>query len=127
MASIAVILARPGRWAGAPPRPAPPRAAAASVSTANHARHVSANFALASSRLAQNPGDGSFPLSRTADMPSLTSGRNGRVEDGCGSLGPMANAPFPIPAHRTGRADLRHPALRLASPQGTRHAANDTG
>src|SRR5712692_8509329 len=32
----------------------------------------------------------------------------------------MANAPFPIPAHRTGRADLRHPALRLASPQGTR-------
>ncbi len=28
--------------------------------------------------------------------------------------------PFPIPAHRTGRADLRHPALRLASPHGTR-------
>ena len=26
----------------------------------------------------------------------------GRVEDRRGSLGPMANAPFPIPAHRTG-------------------------
>src|SRR3954466_4220757 len=47
-------------------------------------------------------------------------GSSGRVEDGRGSLGPMANAPFPIPAHRTGRADFRHPALRLASPQGTR-------
>ena len=32
----------------------------------------------------------------------------------------MANAPFPIPAHQTGRADFRHPAFRLASPQGTR-------
>jgi hypothetical protein len=32
--------------------------------------------------------------------------RLGRVEDGRGSLGPMANAPFPIPAHRTGRAQL---------------------
>jgi hypothetical protein len=46
--------------------------------------------------------------------------RSGRVEDGRGSLGPVANAPFPIPAHRTGRADLRHPALRLDSPRGTR-------
>jgi hypothetical protein len=36
---------------------------------------------------------------------------SGRVEDGRGSLGPVANAPFPIPAHRTGRADLPHPAL----------------
>src|SRR5437016_5173358 len=35
----------------------------------------------------------------------------------------MANAPFPIPARRTGRADLRHPALRLASPQGTRRCS----
>ncbi len=34
----------------------------------------------------------------------------GRVEDGRGSLGPFGIAPFPIPAHRTGRADLRHPA-----------------
>ena len=46
----------------------------------------------------------------------------GRIEDGRGSLGPMANAPFPISAHRTGRADFRHPALRLVSPQGTRRA-----
>src|SRR3954470_192964 len=46
--------------------------------------------------------------------------RSGRVEDGRGSLGPMANAPFPIPAHQTGRADFRHPAFRLASPRGTR-------
>src|SRR6202140_5131717 len=44
----------------------------------------------------------------------------GRVEDGRGSLGPMANAPFPTPAHQTGRADFRHPAFRPASPQGTR-------
>src|SRR6202166_1913624 len=46
--------------------------------------------------------------------------RFGRVEDGRGSLGPMANAPFPTPAHQTGRADFRHPAFRPASPQGTR-------
>jgi len=32
-------------------------------------------------------------------------------------------APFPFPAHRTGRADFRHPALRLASSQGTRRQA----
>jgi hypothetical protein len=51
--------------------------------------------------------------------------RNGssRVEDERGGLGPAANAPFPIPAHRTGRADLRHPALRLASSQGLRLCA----
>ena len=30
-------------------------------------------------------------------------------------------APFPLPAHQTGRADFRHPAFRLASSQGTRH------
>ena len=47
----------------------------------------------------------------------------GGVEDGRGSLGPMANAPFPIPAHQTGRAYFRHPAFRLASPQGTRRSA----
>jgi len=35
----------------------------------------------------------------------------------------MANAPFPILAHQTGRADFRHPAFRLASPQGTREPA----
>jgi len=52
--------------------------------------------------------------------PTCAVRRDGRVEDGRGSLWPMANAPFPIPAHRTGRADLRHPALRLASSQGGR-------
>ena len=30
-------------------------------------------------------------------------------------LGPYGNAPFPLPAHRTGRADFPHPALRPAS------------
>ena len=47
----------------------------------------------------------------------------GRVEDGRGSWRPMAIAPFPIPAHRTGRAALPHPALRLASPRGTRRCS----
>src|SRR5215813_11329827 len=63
------------------------------------------------------------PLSDlSTDLPVRChgSGRDGRVEDGRGSLGPIANAPFPIPAHRTGRAALPHPALRLASPRGTR-------
>ena len=47
----------------------------------------------------------------------------GRVEDGRGSLGSMASAPFPIPAHQTERADFRHSAFRLASPQGPRWSA----
>src|SRR5215207_1372319 len=33
------------------------------------------------------------------------------------------NAPFPVPAHQTGRADFPHPAFRLASPRGTRRRA----
>ena len=43
----------------------------------------------------------------------------------CRRLSPRAGAsvfalaPFPLPAHQTGRADFRHPAFRLASPQGT--------
>ena len=49
---------------------------------------------------------------------------SGRVEDGRGSLGPLAIAPFPIPAHQTGRADFRHPAFRLASPRGTRRGSS---
>ena len=49
----------------------------------------------------------------------ISFGPNGRVEDGAVTW-PFGNAPFPIPAHRTGRADLRHPALRLVSPLGTR-------
>src|SRR3954468_16485444 len=35
---------------------------------------------------------------------------NGRVEDGRGG-----DAPFPFPAHQTGRADFPHPAFRLVS------------
>ena len=50
-------------------------------------------------------------------------GCKGRVEDGRGSLGPKANAPFPIPAHQTERADFRHSAFRLASPQDPRWSA----
>lgn len=45
----------------------------------------------------------------------------GRVEDGRGGWGPVAITPFPTLAHRTGRADFRHPALRPASSQGSRH------
>src|SRR5690348_12639975 len=45
---------------------------------------------------------------------SIVYGRLGRVEDGRGSLGPKANAPFPIPAHQTKRADFRQSAFRLA-------------
>src|SRR3954465_15872022 len=44
----------------------------------------------------------------------------GRVEDGRGSLGHLGIAPFPVPAHQTGRAGLPHPAFRLVSPRGTR-------
>ena len=34
-----------------------------------------------------------------------------------------AMAPFPIPAHQTGRADFRHPAFRLASSRGPRRGS----
>src|SRR6516162_1689886 len=59
-------------------------------------------------------------------MPRGTPERQGwigRVEDGRGSWGPMAITPFPISAHRTGGPDFRSPALRLASPQGTRRGS----
>src|SRR5262245_63281180 len=56
------------------------------------------------------------------DISSMLYGSGGRVEDGRGSLGPVASAPFPIPAHRTGDPDFRSPALRLASPRGTRRS-----
>jgi hypothetical protein len=51
------------------------------------------------------------------------------VESRMGAVawGLMANAPFPIPAHRTGRAQLRHPALRLASPRDTREEPTARG
>ena len=41
-----------------------------------------------------------------------------RVEDGRGGI-----APFPVPAHQTGRADFPHPAFRLVSSHGTRRRA----
>src|SRR5262249_10246173 len=59
-----------------------------------------------------------FTLKKRTRCCTAVDGESGRVEDGRGSLGPLASAPFPIPAHRTGRAELPHPALRLASPQG---------
>ena len=44
-----------------------------------------------------------------------------RVESRSGAVaGSIDHAPFPLPAHRTGRADFPHPALRLASRQGPR-------
>lgn len=52
-------------------------------------------------------------------MPNLR-----RVEEGLGRLGRVGIAPFPFPAHRTGRADFPHPALRLASSRGTRRWSN---
>jgi len=33
-------------------------------------------------------------------------------------------APFPVPAHQTGRADFRHPAFRLVSPHSFRWGPN---
>jgi hypothetical protein len=45
------------------------------------------------------------------------------VEDERGSLGPIGQRLVSHPAHQTGRADFRHPAFRLASPQGTRRDA----
>src|SRR6202162_1690722 len=36
----------------------------------------------------------------------------------------VAIAPFPLPAHRTGRADFPHPALRPASSQGPRRLSH---
>ena len=51
----------------------------------------------------------------------------------CRRLSPDAGAsiltiaPFSLPAHQTGRADLRHPAFRPASPQGTRRTTFNAG
>ena len=44
----------------------------------------------------------------------------GRVEERRGVAGTLAVVPFPLPAHRTQRADFPHYALRLASLHGTR-------
>jgi hypothetical protein len=37
--------------------------------------------------------------------------------------GPLAIVPFPLPAHRTGRADFPHPALQAISHEGMQRAA----
>src|SRR5436309_1314563 len=50
----------------------------------------------------------------------VATGCRGRVEERRGDWGPLAIAPFPLPAHRTGRADFPHPALRPASSQDPR-------
>jgi hypothetical protein len=57
-------------------------------------------------------------LSRLPSMKASAIFMAGRVEDGRGSGN--QTAPFPIPAHRTGRADLPHRALRQMSPPGSR-------
>jgi hypothetical protein len=63
-------------------------------------------------------GPSLVPLIGDGFDPTLKTFRVGRVKDRRGSLGPAAVTPFPIPAHRTGRAELPHPALRLASLRG---------
>jgi hypothetical protein len=73
-------------------------------------------FKLEAVRLIKNRGVSYAEASRVCPF-------RGRVEDGRGNLRPMANAPFPIPARRTGRAGLRHPALRLVSSHGTRRCS----
>jgi len=52
-------------------------------------------------------------LFRTASVPLAHAHERGRVEDGRGF--DAEAAPFPVPAHQTGRADFPHPAFRQAS------------
>ena len=52
-------------------------------------------------------------LFRTASVSLAHAHERGRVEDGRG--GDVEVAPFPVPAHQTGRADFPHPAFRQAS------------
>ena len=61
-------------------------------------------------------------LKRAGGEHALSNGMTAMVESRMGAVawGPLAIAPFPIPAHQTGRADFRHPAFRLVSPRGTR-------
>ena len=49
--------------------------------------------------------------------------RMSRVEDGRGGSALKSPAPFPVPAHQTGRADFQHPAFRLALPYDPRRAS----
>jgi hypothetical protein len=48
----------------------------------------------------------------------------GRVEERRGGWSLAGVAPFPFPAHQTGRADFPHPAFRLASSRGPRRRSN---
>jgi len=57
-------------------------------------------------------------LFRTASVPLAHAHERGRVEDGRGC--DAEAAPFPVPAHQTGRADFPHPAFRQASRPGPR-------
>src|SRR4026209_2930389 len=57
-------------------------------------------------------------LFRTASVPLAHDHERGRVEDGRGD--DAEAAPFPVPAHQTGRADFPHPAFRQASSPGPR-------
>ena len=59
-------------------------------------------------------------LFRTASVSLAQALERGKVEDGRGGLGACGIAPFPVPAHQTGRADFPHPAFRLVSPRSTR-------
>src|SRR5882757_9091384 len=58
-------------------------------------------------------------------MGALRVGRNIAVESRSGAVawGRVAIAPFPLPAHRTGRADFPHPALQPTSHEGMRRVA----
>jgi hypothetical protein len=53
---------------------------------------------------------------RVAALSRVAADNGGRVEAGREHWRRSA-APFSSPAHQTGRADFRHPAFRLASPQ----------
>ena len=49
--------------------------------------------------------------------------RMSRVEDGRGGCALKNPAPFPVPAHQTGRADFQHPAFRLTLPYDPRRTS----
>src|SRR5262249_17054478 len=91
----------------------------------NHLTNIAITTSCAAARgLTPSRNQGTVRVSRTSlnglARCSADDAGLGRVEDGRGSLGPVASTPFPIPAHRTGDPDFRSPALRLVSPQGTR-------
>jgi hypothetical protein len=54
------------------------------------------------------------PAKPAACRTTLFAMQKGRVEERRGCRG-MSPAPFPFPAHQTGRADLPHPAFRQTS------------